>query len=195
MNWRIGAAANFVTMIAYFAIVAAILVPLIREKQLKANPLGSATALIFFTCAVHHGSHTVHMLLPEIGLAKTSGLAMRTSFHAPAVVWDLFTAGVGVYYWTLRRTYGALMSGAKLFDDLKERQRQALEINDGIVQGLATAKLALELDQTTITREALESTLASARSLITDLLGEVAERPNFEAGDLRRSRAALLRKG
>lgn len=194
MNWRIGALANFVTMMAYFAIVAAILVPLIREKQLKANRLGSATAAIFFTCAVHHGAHTVHMVLPAFGLATKTGLAMRTAFDPTQVVWDLFTAGVGIYYWTLRRTYGALMSGAKLFDDLKERQRQALEINDGIVQGLATAKLALDLDQTAVTREALESTLASARGLITELLGEVTERPNFQAGDLRRSRAALLRR-
>lgn len=194
MNWRIGAAANFVTMVAYFAIVAAILVPLIKEKQVKANRLGAATAAIFFTCAVHHGSHTIHMLLPTLGIASKSGLAMRTAFDIEGVAWDLVTAGVGVYYWTLRRTYGALMSGAKLFDDLKERQRQALEINDGIVQGLATAKLALDLDQTALTREALESTLASARGLITQLLGEVTQRPNFEAGDLRRSKAALLRR-
>lgn len=194
MEWKIGAAANFVTMMAYFAIVAAILVPLIREKQVRENRLGTATALIFFTCAVHHGSHTVHMLLPEFGLAKHSGYAMREAFDGTGVVWDLFTAGVGIYYWTLRRTYGALMSGAKLFEDLRERQRQALEINDNIVQGLAAAKLSLELEQTTITREALESTLASARTLITNLLGEVSERPDFEAGDLRRSRPALLRK-
>ena len=119
---------------------------------------------------------------------------MRNAFDVQAVIWDIFTALVGIYYWTLRRTYGALMSGAKLFDDLRERQRQALEINDGIVQGLATAKLALELDQTSVTREALESTLASARGLITELLGEVSDQPTFAPGDLRRSRAALLRK-
>lgn len=194
MDWRIGAFANFVTMVAYFAIVAAILVPLVQEKQVRANRLGSATAAIFFTCAVHHGSHTVHMLLPSLGIDSASGLAMRAAFDPSQVIWDVFTCVVGVYYWTLRRTYGALMSGAKLFDDLRERQRQALEINDGIVQGLATAKLALELDQTAVTRDALESTLAAARGLITDLLGEVSERPDFAAGDLRRSRAALLRR-
>jgi signal transduction histidine kinase len=194
MDWRVGAVANFVTMTAYFAICAAILVPLVREQQLKANRLGTATALIFFTCAVHHGGHTVHMLLPTLGFSSASGLAMRQAFDWEAVAWDIFTACVGIYYWTLRRTYGALMSGAKLFDDLRERQRQALEINDGIVQGLATAKLALELDQTTVTREALESTLASARGLITELLGEVSDQPTFAPGDLRRSRAALLRK-
>ncbi len=194
MDWRAGAIANFVTMMAYFAIVAAILIPLIREKQVLANRLGTATALIFFTCAVAHGGHTLHMVLPEFGVAERSGLGMRASFDPITVVWDVFTAMVGVYYWTLRRTYGALMSGAKLFDDLRERQRQALEINDGIVQGLAAAKLSLELDQTAITQEALESTLASARALITNLLGEVSERPDFDAGDLRRSRPALLRR-
>jgi signal transduction histidine kinase len=194
MDWQIGALANFVTMTAYLAICAAIFVPLIREKQLKANRLGTATGTIFFTCAVHHGAHTVHMVLPALGVDLQSGLAMREAFDLQAVVWDIFTAMVGIYYWTLRRTYGALMSGAKLFDDLRERQRQALEINDGIVQGLATAKLALELDQTSVTREALESTLASARGLITELLGEVSDQPTFAPGDLRRSRAALLRK-
>ena len=194
MDWRVGAVANFVTMTAYLLITVAILVPLVREQQLKANKLGTATALIFFTCAVHHGGHTVHMMLPAFGIHSASGLAMRQAFDWQAIVWDIFTAGVGIYYWTLRRTYGALMSGAKLFDDLRERQRQALEINDGIVQGLATAKLALELDQHNVTREALESTLSSARGLITDLLGEVSDHPNFAPGELRRSKAALLRK-
>ena len=194
MDWRVGAVANFVTLVAYLLIAAAILVPLVREKQIKANRLGTATALIFFTCAVHHGGHTVHMLLPALGIDSVSGLAMREAFDWQAIVWDIFTAAVGIYYWTLRRTYGALMSGAKLFDDLRERQRQALEINDGIVQGLATAKLALELDQQAVTREALESTLASARGLITELLGEVSDHPTFAPGELRRSRAALLRK-
>lgn len=193
MDWRIGAVANLVTMTAYLAITTAILVPLVREQQLKENRLGAATALIFFTCAVHHGGHSVHMLMPSLGLHSASGLAMRQAFDWEAISWDIVTAGVGIYYWSLRRTYGALMSGAKLFDDLRERQRQALEINDGIVQGLATAKLALELDQANVTREALESTLASARGLITELLGEVSDQ-TFAPGDLRRSRAALLRK-
>ena len=194
MAWQVGALANFVTMMAYLAICAAIFVPLVREQQLRANRLGTATGVIFFTCAVHHGAHTAHMMLPALGLDVASGLAMRQSFGLQAVVWDIFTALVGIYYWSLRRTYGALMSGAKLFEDLRERQRQALEINDGIVQGLATAKLALELDQAHVTREALESTLASARGLITELLGEVSDHPTFAPGELRRSKAALLRK-
>lgn len=194
MEWRLGTVANFVTMLVYFAIASAILVPLVRGRQLRANKLGTATAAIFFTCAVHHGSHAVHMILPSLGVDLESGLAMRRAFDPPTVAWDILTAAVGLYYWSLRATYGALMSGAKLFEDLRERQRQALEINDGIVQGLVTAKLALELDQTQMTRDALESTLESARALITELLGEVTEGQAFAAGDMRRRDAAVVRK-
>ena len=95
MEWKIGTAANLVVMVMYFAIVAAILVPLIKEKQVRANRLGTATAAIFFTCAVHHGSHSVHMLLPTFGIDASSGYAMRDAFDGTQVVWDIITAGMG----------------------------------------------------------------------------------------------------
>ncbi|HVL93098.1 MAG TPA: hypothetical protein VM264_07115, partial [Acidimicrobiales bacterium] len=65
--WQLGTAANLVVAATYLLITAAIVRPLVREKQLRANPLGTATALIFFTCAVHHGSLGIHMLLPYLG--------------------------------------------------------------------------------------------------------------------------------
>src|SRR5262245_54896988 len=110
--WQVGAAANFVVAVAYLLIAGAILTPLIRTKQVRSNQLGTATAAIFFTCAVHHGSHSVHMLLPTFGIEEREGLALRVAFNWHVVAWDLVTAVVGVYYWTLRRTYGALMKGA-----------------------------------------------------------------------------------
>ena len=57
MTWQIGTAANGVIALAYFLIALAIVVPLARSNQLRTNPLGAATAAIFLTCAVHHGSH------------------------------------------------------------------------------------------------------------------------------------------
>ena len=48
----------------------AIVRPLIETGQLRSNALGAATAAIFFTCAVHHGGHTVHMLLPGAGVER-----------------------------------------------------------------------------------------------------------------------------
>jgi len=66
--WQLDIAANLVVAVAYVAIAGAILVPLVREGQLRSNRLGAATAAIFLTCAVHHGSHAAHLVLPVFGL-------------------------------------------------------------------------------------------------------------------------------
>jgi hypothetical protein len=189
--WQTGVIANGVVAVAYVLIAGAILLPLLRSAQVRSNPLGAATAAIFFTCAVHHGGHTVHMLLPYVGVEHVQGVAMRTSYDWEMAVWDVVTAAVGVYYWTLRRTYAPLMRGAQLFQDLRQREQQALEINDNVLQGLVVAKLALDLDDKDKARSALESSIQSASRMITDLLGAQEGRPG---GGLQRSRAASLER-
>jgi signal transduction histidine kinase len=171
MTWQIGLVANTVIMAAYLAISVSIVLPLARSGQLRINPLGGATAAIFFSCAVHHGAHSVHMLLPSFGLDDTQGLAMRTAWGWPLAIWDVVGAVVGVYYWSLRRNYSSLMQGAQLFQDLREREQQALELNDAVLQGLVVAKMALDLDQPRRANEALTSSIQSASRIITDLLG------------------------
>jgi hypothetical protein len=171
MWWQIGMVCNAVISIVYFLIVLAIAIPLIQSGQLRSNPLGAATATIFFTCAVHHGAHTLHMLLPYWGVDDTQGLAMRTAWGWQLALWDLVGATVGVYYWTLRRNYGSLMQGAKLFEDLRQREQQALEINDNVLQGLVVARMALDLDQPAKAISALDTAIGSASHMITELLG------------------------
>src|SRR4051812_6800813 len=107
--WHVGAAANGLIAIAYLAIAAAILIPLARTGQLRRNKLGVATAAIFFSCAVHHGGHTIHLYGPLFGWHTHSGTAMRASFTWYMASWDVLSVIVAVYYWTLRRTYGSLM--------------------------------------------------------------------------------------
>src|SRR5579859_6120338 len=200
MWWIIGGVFNGVTAIAYVAIAAAILGPLVRERQLSVNRLGTATALIFFTCAVHHGGHVLKVLIPfwsmsqSLGLAASTGIATRMAFDWQSVSWDLVMAAVGIYYWSLRRVYGPLMRGAKLFEDLKEQQRRALEINDNIVQGLTVAQIALHFEEHERTSEALEATLVAARRIINDLFGELGQNALPEPGTLVRREAASLRQ-
>jgi hypothetical protein len=170
-SWQVGLVCNAVIMVAYLGIALAIIVPLTRSHQLRSNPLGAATAAIFLTCAVHHGAHSVHMLLPSLGLDDPQGLAMRTAWGWPLAVWDVVGAVVGVYYWTLRRNYGSLMQGAQLFQDLRQREQQALELNDAVLQSLVVAKMALDLDQPAKANEALTSSISSASRIITELLG------------------------
>jgi hypothetical protein len=75
---------------------------------------------------------------------------------------------------------------------MKVRQRQALEINDNIVQGLTVAKYQLDRGKDEHTREAIEATLRKARALITELLGERESEVGLGPGDLRRSSRAVV---
>ena len=190
--WHVGAAANVVITIAYLGIAASIARRLVKEGgRLRDNPLATATAGIFLTCAVHHGGHPLHQLLPAVGNDAAIGEAMRTAFNESHVaLWDVVTAAVGIWYWTLRGRFPALVRGAALFEDMRERQRQALEIHDNIVQGLATAKLSFETDDAEGGMAAVEHTLAASRKIISGLLGDEGTASGLGPGDLRRGRAA-----
>jgi PAS domain S-box-containing protein len=72
--------------------------------------------------------------------------------------------------------------------ELEVRQLQALEINDEIVQGLAVAKYALDLDRTDKAGDTIERTLGSAKAMVGRLLADTRTHP----GMLTRSRAARL---
>lgn len=64
------------------------------------------------------------------------------------------------------------------------RQREAIRINDTLVQGLVTAKYAAELGEDHQTRTAIDRTLSLAQSLVSDLMA--SEDDMFEPGGLRR---------
>jgi len=117
VTWVLSAALNFVIAICYFCISGLIARGLFRAGEWRTNRLGLATAGIFYTCAVHHGLHTLHMIEPSLGLDSPAGLAMREAFDWHSVVSDFVGAGVALYYFSLRRSYRALLSGPKMFED------------------------------------------------------------------------------
>lgn len=121
--WWLATAANAVIAAAYLAISAAIIVPLARSGQVRRNRLGTATAAIFFTCSIGHGLHAIHPLLPLAGLDAGEHLAARDEISWHDALWDVITAGVGLYYWSLRRAYASMVAGPVIFEDLIERQR------------------------------------------------------------------------
>jgi hypothetical protein len=190
--WQLVTVENLIIAAAYTGISYMILSGLLGTGQMRTNRLGLATGLIFLTCAVHHGAHSVHMLLPAFGLDVKHGTLMRQAWDWHIGVWDALTAVVAVYYLTLRGSYASVLRGAQMFEDLKVRQRQALEINDSIVQGLTVAKYQLDRGRDERSREAIEETLRKARGLITDLLGERERENELGPGDLRRSSAATI---
>jgi two-component system cell cycle sensor histidine kinase/response regulator CckA len=139
---------NVVIMVAYTAITVAIVLPVARAGQLRTNKLATATALIFFSCAVGHGLHAVMayrtlMLVPDTHHMHTEGAGWSWT----SAVWDAFTAAVGLYYWTLRRGYGVLLGkgaiyvdpwGQRRLDEADARERAAREIAEAQRATLAT---------------------------------------------------------
>jgi signal transduction histidine kinase/DNA-binding response OmpR family regulator len=136
MWWQVELAANVTICAAYFCIAAVIAVPLVRLGQLGQNRLGTATAAIFFSCAVGHGLHGVHAYLEASG--TTTVHTMGTWWLATAHV---ITAVIGVYYLTLRRFYGRLLTPAPLFHDLTEQARlRTLEAFESEVRARTAAE-------------------------------------------------------
>ena len=69
------------------------------------------------------------------------------------------------------------------------RRRQALEINDNVVQGLVAAKYALDAEQYPVVATYIDRTLDSARAMMDDLL-EPLEGEDLMPGDLVRANPA-----
>ena len=74
-------------------------------------------------------------------------------------------------------------------EELRARQRQALDIHDNVVQGLVMAKLSLELGEADAGMAALDRTLRSAQAFVTQLLAE-EDVVDLRQAPLRRSTAA-----
>jgi diguanylate cyclase (GGDEF)-like protein/PAS domain S-box-containing protein len=122
--WEISAVTNAVIAACYFAIVWVILGGLLRTGQMRSNALGLVTAMIFFTCAVHHGSHAVHLMLPLV-TDDAHGLAMRQAFTWQMAAWDVFGAVVGIVYLSLRSSFGRLLQTPSIFRDMSQARVDA----------------------------------------------------------------------
>ncbi|SNQ51201.1 PAS domain S-box [Frankia canadensis] len=205
--WQISAAANAVIMAAYTAISVAIGRALWRSGQWRKNRLGLATTAIFFTCGVHHGWHTVHLLLPDHAMNvltghhmtgggdmpgmemgdesdrdHIAGNPMRLAFNDPSTTaWDIITAAAAVWYWTLRSRFPALVRGAAVFEDLKLRQaeEQTLRESEERYRGIVetTSEGVALLDQ--------DGRIGYANTRLADLVGRGGpELPELDLVDL-----------
>jgi hypothetical protein len=179
-RWLLAALANGVVTLAYISISSHILRGVRRSGPLRDNPLGTATGLIFATCAAGHAGHLNHLLNPA---TQAASLAIY-DWH---LIWiDAITAAIAIRYWLLRNRLPALVHGVSLFDDLNQRRHQALAIHDQVVQQLVTAKLAIELGETSQGLAALDRGLRSAREIVTTLVDdEMLSTAAMRSGGLR----------
>jgi signal transduction histidine kinase len=176
-GWTLGFLANGVIATAFLAVAVLLAVNLTTSKQWRKNPLAAATVFLFITCGGGHAIYTLQLIEGSLGFDTASGAAIRYAYGEPHMwVWDGVIAVTGVAYWRMRSRFPALVTGTAVFEDLRERQAQALEIHDNVVQGLVRAKLALELDDREQGDEAVDAALASAQRIVTDLLSQESTR-------------------
>lgn len=192
MTWQLVMAADLLAASAFGVIAFQIISGLVRGRQLRRNHLGTVTALIFVTVAVHYLLVALQLLAPSVGIDTAHGHALRDGWHWHNVVWSLLTAIVAIYYLSLRGARSGARRGAQMFEDHRVRERQALEINDNIVQGLTVAKYAMTIGADDHSKQAIDDTLVRARGIITDLLGEPGTAIKLGPGDLRRAEPAVV---
>jgi hypothetical protein len=193
--WMVTVGANAIMVLVYGLIAIEMLRAIIDGRQLRSNPLLTATAAVFVTCTLGHGAHLAHALVPTpmfwgSGILEPSA-AVRAEFGDPRLLWwDVATAAVAIYFYTLRSRFAVVYRGAALCEDMAKREAQALEMHDDIVQGLAQAKLALEMGDRDEGYRAIEATLAASRRIMTDLLGNEDSELALGPGDIRRQAPA-----
>ena len=79
---------------------------------------------------------------------------------------------------------------AQRLGEAQQRRRQALEINDNVVQGLTAAMIALEENPDPVVHKFVDRTLAAARRMMDGLVEPAG--PTLAPGDLVRASAATL---
>ncbi len=148
--WMLGAASNGVIAISYFMISFTITRGLLKSGQLSTNRLGAATArdLPQLRRAPRgaHGAHAdaVHRRRPRGRGWRCARPGVRSWRSGTCV-----SAFIGVYYWTLRGGFGSVgaSTSPQLFEDQREREQRALELNDAVLQGMVVARMALDLGE------------------------------------------------
>ncbi|TAK30110.1 MAG: GAF domain-containing protein [Chloroflexota bacterium] len=105
---------NAAIAFCFVAISGLIFVGLWKERQAGFNPLGVATALIFFTCASGHGVHAGHYLL-------STGMYVQSDHLWNQAVADSLTLIPAIYYLALRRRYGLVIRGPHALLDFARR--------------------------------------------------------------------------
>ena len=193
--WQVTAAAGAGLAALYLALAAGVLGPLSRRGRVGTDRLGLATAGIFFTCAVHHASLAVLPLLAALGADLPAGRALQAGLTAPQAVLDVTALVVAATCLGLRRGAGARSDATPPFDTPEARRRRAIELNDDVVQGLTVAQMALAVGEPERSQEAIAATLAAARAMMSDLLGDAEDPVGLRPGDLVRSQPAHVGEG
>ncbi|MDQ3951444.1 MAG: hypothetical protein M3279_00555 [Actinomycetota bacterium] len=130
---------------------------------------------------VHHG--VVGTIAPGDVYGTAAAIANPWGWAAIHAGFILAESVACLVAWKKSEQYAA-----KIVED-GLRRKEALELNDHVVQGLVVAKASFELGDHEGGRRALDATLGRAKSLVSDLLGH-----DVPGGSLVREDAATVKR-
>jgi integral membrane sensor domain MASE1 len=152
--------------------LAYVVFPLLIWAALRLGPHGAATAnLIVAVIAV---AYTANGHGGFVEGTRDDSLLLSQTFMGVAAVTSLLLAAIAA------ERQRAVAEGIAM------RRREALEINDNIVQGLTVAHYASQSGQHDLAGDALETTLADARKMIGELVADLPPDTLARPGALRR---------
>lgn len=114
--WVSTSIASLAIALPYFAISFFVARGLVASGQLRSNPLGLGTAMIFFSCGFGHLLHAEHMLF--------GGPEFRAAADLHMTLWDSSTAAIAIWYLSMRARYGQLLHPA-MFEDKAKAEADA----------------------------------------------------------------------
>jgi len=152
--------------------LAYVVFPLLIWAALRLGPHGAATAnLIVAVIAV---AYTANGHGGFVEGTRDDSLLLSQTFMGVAAVTSLLLAAIAA------ERQRAVAEGIAM------RRREALEINDNIVQGLTVAHYASQSGRHDLAGDALETTLADARKMIGELVADLPPDTLARPGALRR---------
>ena len=159
-----------------------VMVTLITMYQLWAPFLVSIAYVV-----LHHG--VMGTLDPQSVYNHPAAIASPFKWAAIHGIFILGATIAGLIVWK-RNEALLLEERARQEAEAERRRKQALEMNDSIVQGLAVATMAHELGDEAKATAAVEETLAGARSIVNDLIDDLEQSGPLRPGDLVRESPA-----
>ena len=152
--------------------LAYVVFPFLIWAALRLGPHGAATAnLIVAVIAV---AYTANEHGGFVEGTRDDSLLLSQTFMGVAALTSLLLAAI------------AAERQRAVAESLAIRRREALEINDNIVQGLTVAQYAAQSGRHDLAGDALETTLADARKMIGELVADLPPDTLSRPGALRR---------
>lgn len=164
--------AGVVITATYFLVFLLLLIGLLRTKQVLRNRLGLATALVFFAAAAYRGASAVLV-------ARGQNISDENKLYLTAAL-DLLIALVGLFYLSLRRRFGTLITGAD--DDGVPGGTPGKGRGMDELTGLPTEKRALEVLRRQLSATSLSGERLAVLIIHIDQVDEMLEKEGGMSG-------------